>query len=88
MSTDDVRFGLDSLVESVVVVGDVVIDLTVEVGTGLGRIQAEVILLDGSSESFYPRIVRGTAFTVHRDFDTLLLKKRSPSKLGILRPLV
>ena len=73
-----VWFGFDSLVESVVVVADVVIYLAVEVGAGLGWIQVEVVLFDGSPEALNPGIVRGTAFTVHRDFNILLLKKRSP----------
>jgi hypothetical protein len=72
---EGVWFGFDSLVESVVVVVDVVIHLAVEVGAGLGRIQVEVVLFDGSLESFNPRIVRGSAFTGHRDFNILLLKK-------------
>jgi hypothetical protein len=44
-------------VESVVVVVDVVIYLAVEVGTGLSRIQVDVVFFDGSPESFDPRIV-------------------------------
>ena len=75
MIVEGVWFGFDSLVESVVVVVDVVIHLAVEVGAGLGRIQVEVVLFDGSLESFNPRIVRGSAFTGHRDFNILLLKK-------------
>ena len=75
MTIEGVWFGFDSLVVSVVVVGDVVIDLAVEVGAGLGWIQVEVVLFDGSPETLNPGIVRGTAFTVHRDFNILLLKK-------------
>ena len=75
MIVEGVWFGFDSLMESVVVVVDVVIHLAVEVGAGLSRIQVQVVLFDGSPESFYPRIVRGSALAVHGDFDSLLLKK-------------
>ncbi len=80
MTIENVWFGFDFLVESVVVVGDVVVDLAVEVGAGFGGNQIEVVLFDGSPETLNPDIVRGTAFTVHRDFNILILKKRSPSE--------
>jgi hypothetical protein len=67
-------------VVSDVVVVDVVIELALEVGTGLSRIQVEVDLSDGFPETLYKSIFRGTAFTVHKDFDDLRLKIRIPSE--------
>jgi len=75
LTIEDVLFGYDSLVVLVVVVGDILIYLAVEVGAGLGVIHLEVVLFDGSPETLNPGIVRGTAVTVHRDFDPLLLQK-------------
>ena len=72
----------------VVVVVDVVIHLAVEVGAGLSRIQVQVVLFDGSPESFYPRIVPASAFTVHGDFDAFLFQERSPHERGVLRSLI
>ena len=54
----DVRFGIDSLVESVVVVGYVMFDLLVEFGAGLGWIQVQVVLLDGPPETLALSVAR------------------------------
>ena len=88
MIIKDVRFGFDSLVESVVVVGDVVFDLLVEFGASLGWIQVQVVLLDGPPETLNPSVVCGTALPVHRDLNVFPLKKRSPCMRGVLRPLI
>ena len=74
----DFRFGFDSWVETVVVVGYVMFDLFVEFGAGLGWIQVQVVLIDGPPETLNPSVVRGAALSVHRDFNVLLLKKRRP----------
>ena len=78
LTIKDVRFGLDSLVESVVVIGYVMFDLLVEFGAGLGWIQVQVVLLDGPPETLNPSVVGCTSLPVHRDLNVLLLKKRGP----------
>lgn len=78
---------IDSLIVSVIVLEDEVIDSLVEFKRILRRIAINRFVLDRSPESFHEGIVRCSTLTIHRDLNCIAIHGDYPMLTGILGAL-